>query len=473
MAITQDNKSVKPQETILLKKNIVIPSNFTDPYMDVFFIIPKNAAKVGVRSSHARVESFPWIYISIFDPITFRGSQLRYLREGVVKYDLWVTQTDASFGCIPGTIPDGEWRVQLDITQLRGPEDVFIEVYYETNPQTGRQLSPFFDERVINKKPGWFKGELHSHTRESDGVLTVNELIDNANSSGLDFFAITDHFTISQWWKVDQSNLPDMVLLNSSEITSQSGHANVHGIKEWVDVYIDRDDWDPNSAADQAHQQGGLFCINHVMSSLLAWRHYDFDWENADLMEIFHSLEGPNNMPQISFWDALLREGHRIIGVAGTDCHNPENKIEKLGKVVTWVHAEELSQRGIIDGLKKGNVYVSHGPKMDFSVSNTSGEIAGMGASIQSDKRPLKLTISVESNNALRATVIKNGMFFNAKSIESGKGETQIIEFIDAKPMPGYYRVELHEILANPAYRGIEWRDFTTIQVISNPVWVN
>jgi hypothetical protein len=473
MRLTEEIKNQNPQETILLTKKIVIPSTFTDPYMDVLFTVPKNVKKVGVRSTHERKESFPWIYISIFDPLSFRGSQLKYLREGVVTYDLWVTQTDSSFGCIPGDILDGEWRVQLDITQLRGPEDVFLEIYYQTEIQESRQLTPFFDERVLNKEPGWFKGELHSHTRESDGVLTVNELIDNAKSSGLDFFAITDHFTTSQWWKVDQSNLPEMVLLNSSEITSQSGHANVHGIKKWVDVYIDRDDWDPNSAAAQTHAQGGLFCINHVMSSLLAWRHYDFDWENADLIEIFHSLEGPNNMPQISFWDALLREGHHIIGVSGTDCHNPENKVEKLGKVVTWVHAEKLSQEGIIDGLKKGNVYVSHGPKMDFSVSSETGQIAGMGESIQLDSQPFKLTLSIESDKALRATVIKNGLFFNAKNIQPGDGEPQIIEFIDTKPLPGYYRVELHEILTNKAYRGIEWRDFTTIQALSNPIWIN
>jgi hypothetical protein len=473
MALTEENKKLNPQETTLLKKKIVVPATFSNPYMDIFFTVPDHAAKVGVRSSHARVESFPWIYISLFDTKTFRGSQLRYLREGVVEYDLWVTQTDASFGCIPGDIPSGEWRVQLDITQLRGPEDVIIEVYCETITHSGRQLTPFFDERVLSKEPGWFKGELHSHTRESDGVLTVNALLDTANAAGLDFFAITDHFTISQWWKVDQSNLPEMVLFNSSEITSQSGHANVHGIKEWVDVYIDRDDWHPNLAADQTHQQGGLFCINHVMSSLLAWRHYDFDWKNADLMEIFHSLEGPNNMPQISFWDALLREGHRIIGVAGTDCHNPENEIEKLGKVVTWVHADELSQGGLLEGLKKGKVYVSHGPKMDFSVTNKAGETAAMGAHIRSDQQPLNLTISVESNKALRATVIKNGLFFDAKNIAAGDGKLQTIEFCDTKPLHGYYRVELHEILTNPAYRGIEWRDFTTIQALSNPIWVD
>jgi len=440
--------------------------------MDIFFSVPEQAQKVGVIFSHERTNSFPWIYPSLFDPNNYRGSQLKFIREGVAEYDLWVSRTESSRGCIPGEIPDGKWRVQLDITQLKGAERGMIEIYYETGEQTGSVPTPYFDDRIINHSPGWYCGELHSHTKESDGALPVNDLIEMAYSSGLDFLAITDHFTISQWWRIDESTLPDMTLLNSAEITSQNGHANIHGIKKWVDVFIDRNDWNANQAAEETHKQGGLFCINHAMSSLLAWRHFDFNWENADLFEIYHSLEGANNIPQIGIWDALLREGYRTIGVAGTDSHYPGNEIEELGKVVTWVHANELSQNGIIDGLKAGNVFISFGPKIEFLIRNDNDSTAHMGGRIKSNGKPLKLSISVESDKPSRVTIIKNGFFLESMPVEPKSETSQVVEYIDNNPRPGYYRFELHDVKNNPTYRGIEWRDFTTIQALSNPIWV-
>lgn len=464
--------AINAERKILVKKEVSILANFSEPYMDIYFSVPKQAQKVGVIFSHERKNSFPWIYPSLFDPNNFRGSQLKYIKEGIAEYDLWVSTTASSKGCIPGEIPGGKWHVQLDITQLKGPEKGLIEIYFETGEPTGRIPTPYFDDRILKNSPNWYCGELHSHTKESDGIFPVNQLIDYAFSSKLDFLAITDHFTVSQWWRIDESKLPNMVLLNSSEITSQNGHANIHGLKKWVDVFIDRDDWNANQAAKETHKQGGLFCINHVMSSLLGWRHFDFNWENADLFEIYHSLEGANNIPQIGIWDALLREGFRLIGVAGTDCHYPENEIEKLGKVVTWVHAKELSQKGIIEGLKNGNVFISFGPKIEFSICNASGSKAKMGESIRNDGNPLKLSISVTSDEPSRITIIKNGLFLHSMSIEPSQGSPQVVEFVDNNPVSGYYRFELHDIKNNPTYQGIEWRDFTTLQALSNPIWI-
>ncbi|MCD6576519.1 MAG: PHP domain-containing protein [Anaerolineaceae bacterium] len=459
--------------TVLIKKEIVIPADFSDPYLDIYFDVPKHARKVGVRSSHHRKNSFPWIYLSLFDPFDFRGSQLQYLISGVIVYDLWVSKESSAFGCIPGEIPDGKWRIQFDIRFLHGPEKVSVEMYYETGASAGVQPTPFFDERITNKNPGWYKGELHAHTKESDGKLTVSELIGYAHSSQLDFLSITDHFTVSQWWRITPSDLTDMVLINSSEITSHRGHANIHGIRKWVDVYTDRENWNVNLAAEETHQQGGLFCINHAFNTVLGWRQFDFNWENADLFEIFHSTEGPNNIAQISMWDTLLREGHRIIGVAGTDCHNPENEIEKLGRVVTWVHADELSAKGIIEGLIKGNVFVSLGPKMEFSIKNSSGSTASMGEKINSNGQPLEISICVESPEIFRILLVKNGFFLDSKIFKPGKEKIQIIKFMDDIPCHGYYRVEFHKITDEKIYKFVEWRDFRTIRALSNPIWVD
>jgi len=437
MSLMTENKSPHAKRIIISTEEINIPADFSDPYLDVYFSVPENAKKVGVRSSHNRKNSYPWIYLSLFDPSNYRGSQMQYLMSGTVEYDLWVSKGSSSFGCIPGEIPGGKWRAQFDISRLIGPEKISLEFYYETGLSDQAQPAPFFDERIINPNPDWYQGELHAHTRESDGELTVSELIDYAHSSKLDFLSITDHFTVSQWWRIAPSDLPAMALINASEITSQKGHANIHGIKKWVDVFIDRDNWSANSAAEETHKQGGLFCINHAFSTALGWRHFDFNWENADLFEIYHSLEGPHNMPQISMWDTLLREGHRIIGVSGTDCHNPENEIEKLGRVLTWVHADELSAKGIIEGLKQGNVFISFGPKMEFIVKNANGSTAAMGGKIASNGQPLKLSIRIESNEHFRILLVKNGVFLDSRIFKPGKEKTQTIKLWIIPPAVG------------------------------------
>jgi len=472
MPLKNENKSQHRQRIIISTEEISVPADFSDPYLDVYFSVPENAKKVGVRSSHNRKNSYPWIYLSLFDPSNYRGSQMQYLMSGTVEYDLWVSKGSSSFGCIPGEIPGGKWRAQFDISRLIGPEKISLEFYYETGLSDQAQPAPFFDERIINPNPDWYQGELHAHTRESDGKLTVSELIDYAHSSKLDFLSITDHFTVSQWWRIAPSDLPAMALINASEITSQKGHANIHGIKKWVDVFIDRDNWSANSAAEETHKQGGLFCINHAFSTALGWRHFDFNWENADLFEIYHSLEGPHNMPQISMWDTLLREGHRIIGVSGTDCHNPENEIEKLGRVLTWVHADELSAKGIIGGLKQGNAFISFGPKMEFFVKNANGATAVMGGKIASNGQSLTLSIRIESNETFRILLVKNGFFLDSQIYKPGKEKIQTIEFVDNTPCRGYYRVEFHKIADEKVYKCVEWRDFRTIRALSNPIWV-
>ena len=81
-------------------------------------------------------------------------------------------------------------------------------------------------------------------------------------------------------------------------------------------------------------------------------------------MEIYHNLEGANNNFQPGLWDLLLNQGHRIIGVGGTDSHDPFTGTDRLNQVVTWVYADELSEAGIIAGLRSGTAYISKRPEL-------------------------------------------------------------------------------------------------------------
>jgi hypothetical protein len=143
-----------------------------------------------------------------------------------------------------------------------------------------------------------------------------------------------------------------------------------------------------------------------------------------------------------------------------------------LGRIFTLVHANELSASGILAGLKAGNVYISTGPEMGFSVENSKGRIALMGEKIQSGGHPIKLTISIKSGIPLRITIIKNGFFLHSTTFKPGKDSRGVVKFVDEKPARCYYRVEFHKAVDNFTYPEIEWRDHTIIQALGNPIWV-
>lgn len=467
-----ENPSQTSSWQILLRASQQISPEPRIHYIDHLFSVPEGASKVGVTLAFHKKE-LAQVFISLYDPNGFRGNRMKPGGKGDILLECWVSPQEASPGAIPGKISSGEWRAQIDIERLGETIDYELIAFAEFNPvEEAMQLS--YPENVVtNPDPGWYRGELHAHSTESDGKFPVETVIQAANDAGLDFFSLTDHFTSSQWWKLAKlANNGKTALIRSLEITSHQGHANLHGLKEWVDVFVDRPTWSMNQAADATHAQGGLFCINHPYSGDLAWKSYDFDWSKADLMEIYHNLEGANNHYHTGLWDLLLSQGYRIIGVAGTDSHDPYNGTDRINQVNTWVYADELSENGIIQGLQRGRVFISRSAKIRFSLQNHLGITAEMGSSLRTNSQPVAIQVQVNNNEKSRLFIFRNGLLCQSTILEASEGWTEINLVDSEPPKSGYYRMELHQFFKHPDHPGIHWRDYTTMQAISNPIWV-
>jgi hypothetical protein len=416
------------------------------------------------------------LYISLYDPYGFRGHQQCPGPSGAHTLDLWVGPDDAIEGALPGMLPAGTWRTRIDFDRFLKETDYHLRAYVEFEPVAQPIAFVYPENHVVKQAAGWYRGELHAHSSESDGAHPVETVVQAAIDAGLDFLALTDHFTNSQWRKLASYIEQPLALIRSCEITAHFGHANMHGIRQWVDVYVDRPDWTINHAARAVHAQDGLFCINHAFSGYMAWRYFDFDWQQADLMEIYHNLEGCNADRQLSLWDHLLNSGFRIIGVTGADSHDLLLDNHKLGRVVTWVFADELSERGILDGLRRGRVYVSKGPQLRVSASSETGETAGMWESLANCHLPVTFHIEVLSDEPLRLFVIKNGFLLNHHHVLPGNPDAwQSIDVTDTPRQPGFYRIELHKDTVksgNPDYPDVYWRDYSTMRALSNPIWI-
>ena len=469
-------RMMKKNRRILFERQEHIAPRHDWHYNYHSFEVPPSTSKVGVILTFTKEIDRVQLYISLYDPNGFRGHKQCPGPPGKYTLDLWVCPDDAVNGALPGPLPCGAWRIQIDFDRCLVEADYHVVAYVECEQPAQASFATYPENHVVKREPGWYRGELHAHSSESDAQYPVETVVKSAVDTGLDFLALTDHFTISQWRKLASLIPQPIALIRSCEITAHYGHANIHGIRKWVDVYVDRPDWTMNHAARAVHAQGGLFCVNHAFSGYMAWRYFDFDWQQADLIEIHHQLEGCNTDRQLLLWDHLLNSGFRLIGVAGTDSHDPFYGNHKLGQAVTWVYADELSEKGILAGLRKGQVYVSKGAQLRFTASCENGETAGMWESFVQCGLPVTLHLEIFSDEPLRVFVIKNGLLLSHHHTLPGNPEQwQSLRIVDTPRQPCFYRIELHQDTGKTGhidYPDVYWRDFSTMRALSNPIWV-
>ena len=459
-------------KTVLSEKGRVTASSAV-PYIDHCFLVPEGATRVSATLRFDRGEGPP-VYLALFDPRSFRGSRMpQGWTAGEMELHLWVGLDDAGPGGLPGPMPAGLWRAQIDVPHLGSELSYSLEVAYELGAQVEPHVLDFPEGYVSKAKPGWYKGELHAHSWESDGKCSAEDVVAAARECGLDFFALTDHYTVSGWRFLKEALGPEMALIRAQEITAHGGHANLFGIKQWVNCFVDGDGWNMTDAMREVHAQGGLFCVCHPFSNELGWQYHDFAWDELDLIEIYHNLEGPNNWLGLSLWDHHLNLGRRIIGVGATDSHHPAEGRHALGQLVTWVYALELSEGGILEGLRSGRVYASRGPAIEFT-AHSAGEPEGMvymGSSLPLG-RPIEFRVQVrEVKEPMRLFIIKNGLYYGKREL-SEAGKDYDIEFTDTPVEPAYYRLELHVDCEDKWYRLFKFRSYTTVRALSNPVFV-
>lgn len=473
------SKEINQRHFLLDVDEHLAPSDPEKQYIEYQVDVPEGSSKVGLIFSYKNPFSDTnpnkaVIFVAFFDPDGFRGQRMNPGGRGDVTLELWTAPNEASEGAFPGVIKPGEWTVLIDIRALVGETDYQLQVYTHQSKEIPPAIEIDYPaDHVVNPQPGWYKGELHAHSTESDGRYPVDEVIKAAIDYGMDYYSLTDHTTCSQWHKLAKLQNSKMAIIRSMEITSHIGHANLQGIQEWVNVYIDRPGWTVNQAVDEVHRQGGLFCVNHAFSGHLAWRDFNLDWNLVDLEEIYHNLEGANNSYQLSLWDQHLNQGYRIVGVGGIDSHNPYEGIHELGQVVTWIYADELSEQGIINGLRRGQVYISRGPEIRFTARNQQDEQATMWESLCSDG-PISLEVDVKWQEPLNLFIIKNGLILDVVKTAYEQEDWQRIVYEDQEPLDGsYYRIELHDDVVKMPYTGIIWRDYSTTRVLSNPIWIN
>jgi hypothetical protein len=355
---------------------------------------------------HVQPERKCWFMMSVWDPEKVLRAQFFY---GQAPNTIVLHKEPglASSLTLPGHFPQGEWMIEIVGTDTVFTEGTQKGIAFTLEWETGsgnlpdfltvhmlgtdlwahreQQSAGFvfnqFDwDRLVNSEKRWYKGDFHTHTILSDGKLTPEEGMKQAEKMGLDFFVATDHNVISTGWAGGGS-----LVIPGVEITSSKGHFNALGPRKWIDYRISSPDGGMETEAGmnrvlaETNQAGALRSVNHPQLVPWQWQFRDTLLGEIDVLEIWNDPTFPKN-PQateeaLKVWDTLWNEGYRIWGIGGSDAHlrpdesyTPNGEPSVIGDPGTFVYSDGLSAAKILKSVSQGRVYVSRGPLLDLTV---------------------------------------------------------------------------------------------------------
>jgi hypothetical protein len=226
--------------------------------------------------------------------------------------------------------------------------------------------------------PGrFYRGNIHTHSTRSDGVLEPEEVCRRYREEGYDFLAVTDHFVGRYGYPIT-----DTTAFRSNQFTTILG-AEVHsGTQDngalWHLLAVglpesfapsNSPDFTPvpgqETAAELAQRcrdAGAYVAIAHPQWSGLTLA-------DARSIDAAHAVEiynhgcwvGADRADGLAVLDQLLSDGRRLTLCATDDAHFSEP--DHFGGWV-MVKAEENTPESLLAALKAGHSYASQGPEI-------------------------------------------------------------------------------------------------------------
>jgi hypothetical protein len=281
---------------------------------------------------------------------------------------------------------------------------------------------------VFNAPGVWLKGNTHTHSTESDGVLTVEQISEEYGKLGYDFVFLTDH------WKrtVPPAGLKGPLLLPGIELhftlKDDIYHVVCLGVKQA---------WPMRNFRSLAQV---VEMVNDKNVPMILAHPYWSGSPSYTLIkgDIFFATEVYNTCCDINIakglsavhWDDALRAGRRVFAVAADDTHRQGH----VGGGWVMVRAKAKTEKSILDAIRRGNFYSTQGPIIE--------NVAFKGNKVSVSCSPVR-RINVISRGPSGAT------FISKTNITSH-------EFEFKHPLP-YVRIECVDAHGKTAW--------------SNPIW--
>lgn len=288
----------------------------------------------------------------------------------------------------------------------------------------------------------WFKGNIHTHTTNSDGQMTPEQIVNNYEKAGYDFLSITDHGVLTDTKEL--SKLGFLLIPGEEICVGSSGRGRLFhivglNIQEGLPVKGFNRVEDPQRIIDLIRKQGGTAILAHP---------YWSDLNSNDLARFkgYTGVEVYNTTCDLTIgrgyssvhWDDLLAGGHRHLGFAVDDAHCLDKPLLPLDICRAWicVKAQSLTVESIMEGIRRGLFYSSNGPEIR-GIEIDGGEIKASSSPVRS------------------IAFVSNG----------GHGENNTVD-------GGFIEEAIYVVRRSEAYVRIEITDWSGRKAWSNPIYI-
>lgn len=250
----------------------------------------------------------------------------------------------------------------------------------------------------------YFKGNLHTHTLNSDGDSTPDDVVRWYREHGYNFVTLTDHNYLTSVDGLNALHGADdkFLVMKGEELTDRFGNKPIH----------------VNGFAPESFIKppGGSSVVNMVQNMVDAIRgakgvpsinHPNFGWaisaselqqvQRMRLFEVFNGHPTVNNaggggVPGLEeVWDRILSSGKMLYGIAVDDAHyfkRPEDKAApRPGFGWVYVRAPRLETRALLEALERGDFYSSTGVELQAITATSSSLTVAVKTETQSKYR--------------------------------------------------------------------------------------
>lgn len=247
--------------------------------------------------------------------------------------------------------------------------------------------------RGFSERGNWYKGNIHCHSTNSDGLLTPEQVTDLYRKNGYHFLAISDHDLYSDYRS--EFDCDDFIILPALEASAvlykdeeRKERLRIHhihgllgtkkmqeeatkGLFSHLEAYapgLYYGDWDGAAVAqelsDDLRTHGCFTVYNHPVWSRVKEEEF-IHIDGCTALEIYNY--GTVNESATGYdsihWDTILRSGKKIYATASDDNHNDGIVEDSFGGFIV-VKAEQLNHESIVQAMMDGNYYSSSGPEI-------------------------------------------------------------------------------------------------------------
>ncbi|MFD3158209.1 CehA/McbA family metallohydrolase [Haloimpatiens sp. FM7330] len=301
----------------------------------------------------------------------------------------------------------------------KGKHSVKVFVYDEQKNK--KELSWNFiiegKKKVEIDKYNYYFGIPHAHTSYSSGKGTPKQAIEYAKNNGLDFIMITDHCkalgvgkSTSKWQttsnvikKMNKRHKKFLAILGFELSVNHVGHLNVINSKKLIDRNL--------SNIDKLHRyvkndDDVVISINHPGKNIKNLNcHGELD-EFINLIEVGNGILPHKYKRYEEKYYKLLDEGWHLGAINGQDNHKQNwGDSDNL----TVVIAQKLSNKNIIDGLKKRRTYSTESRTLKLMVKANEYWMGSVISHQRTNTLKFKIKVVDRKVPIKRIEIISNG----------------------------------------------------------------